>query len=1534
MVSSFEKAKTEMKDLIRLRRPVDAICSCLSGPLSAVLEVSQEHSRDSYGVMVRVSFAGIEHGADFKALGVPEWSCEGGCVTSTSYLLHMPLWVWNQYFKNKTPLTAYFVGLIHVDWQELKYLNMSQPLGYFVLPKEMKSNPDTPLMFRYAEMFTGGFSGWSQAANILAEFCWEIEFMWGIELDADAAKMFKLSFKDVYVAQTFGQAVEQYMVDSGNDSSSPFLFQCDVVEGWWMQFVQVTHLDLLVMSPPCQPWSFPNASSLTTGLLSKDGLVMIEALVKGFELGATTIALESVATLSEHPHWKIILAVVQAYGYEVAWSKTLDLADMIPQHRRRFLIVFVHSLWWEKNQAMDVPIVGESWPDLQRPTIGSYGVILPLDGFWAPLVALTDVERMLFMDPNLLPMAKGIKRTKVDVNTYRLRSPSDVFSCIMASYTQQVHFDIDILRAHGLYGGLLKITDEPLTFRYLSAPEGLILMGLCQNLVIPADRRLHWKLIGNAIATPHALIAMWNAARFLSGIHGPTPTSVQVFERMLATTFRNSNTVWRSCPDGIMVEHNSTIEPTQHFEPVQVPQFQKLIIVCGKWRCMVQHQYQIHPKEVLKLLNADFNDGYDLSKLPHATTWADEVLQQVTVPFELNLSHLQAEDFDSQCVILMTCMGIFVAVRCPHAYVNGIGFMALNDSIGTAPGYTCPTNSAGLAIAFNDPLPQVIFVNDGHPLDGVYRRCLSLMDFAPVGDFDEKFICYLDLDDAMDLYNFFLRTKLEAAIVAVGWSLGLVLKESFLKDNTGAGPAHLLLQPEKSVLAMSANHFRVFMIMRIAHWSAPRPYHLTEEMVAQKIDDTDIPYYVMVKVKFQDDTIWRGNVPSLGKIGEWAKSVMESAHKFHDFVQVRTVIHGKNRDPSLPLKDFWKNGSQEIKIFLVTSLQGGGSKEGLQVVAKNKIATHLLSQGAKLEDVSDFVLKVVQTVGHSRVLQTFEGDNFQKISNGIHEFAKIAGLSLPAITVKEAAQARVSGAIKRKGIQKQVDLAADMFSLADGFFSNDDGSPAAILPVFSTKESGVALMDFEPSQEWINATPIVPDELAIVVLGTSHSFSHGGGKVISFPAFDRHGQPMVLNGVIYQLGEKHVKVNDRNRTSIKGTDNVVVSFSMYSDEFAPQQWSSVTSAPVRHAQLQWSQDGLKDVMITSPWNRTWKNNKNVSVAPSSADVVTFFARVSKSNIEKLLKISGENHVYAFPRSEQGQPPDWMAIWIPQSSRAEVLKMAARSSYFRGLIRSPKAFGIRVHKEDFDAAWKEFKPQTPVPDRRHMPHLVKVKPFPHGTTHDDITKWLVALKMEARPLKSLGPDAWLLAMAVKPSDAHADYNGHVVLLKVIDKQKTQSPVVLAGSVQSAPKNSDNDDPWKDWQDPWSERIPMALKQKPSSTASSNRNVEAPIAARFQQYEEQLDAMKMSITTMRDDFHATKKAQQKDIACVQGRLDNMDANLSTSLQTLASTFEQSLATALSTQDKQMQQGFQDLKAMLEAASKVPSPARHRQKTQHDV
>lgn len=92
------------------------MCSCVSGPCAAVLVVIREVSSDALEVLVKVFFPEVENGVNYDELHIPQWLCEGGCQKTKSYLLHMTLWVLNQCFKNKLPMTTYFVGFMLVDY--------------------------------------------------------------------------------------------------------------------------------------------------------------------------------------------------------------------------------------------------------------------------------------------------------------------------------------------------------------------------------------------------------------------------------------------------------------------------------------------------------------------------------------------------------------------------------------------------------------------------------------------------------------------------------------------------------------------------------------------------------------------------------------------------------------------------------------------------------------------------------------------------------------------------------------------------------------------------------------------------------------------------------------------------------------------------------------------------------------------------------------------------------------------------------------------------------------------------------------------------------------------------------------------------------------------------------------------------------------------------------------------------------------------------------------------------------------------------
>ena len=114
---------------------------------------------------------------------------------------------------------------------------------------------------------------------------------------------------------------------------------------------------------------------------------------------------------------------------------------------------------------------------MQRQTLHSYlNIMYDLDEPWKSQSMLGDDLLQMYLDPDMLPRMndrKGhaIKRTKRDVESYRIRYPHGTFGCIMSNYGYGHLLPDSTLKHGGLYGTLIAL---PSGLRFMSVPEVLI----------------------------------------------------------------------------------------------------------------------------------------------------------------------------------------------------------------------------------------------------------------------------------------------------------------------------------------------------------------------------------------------------------------------------------------------------------------------------------------------------------------------------------------------------------------------------------------------------------------------------------------------------------------------------------------------------------------------------------------------------------------------------------------------------------------------------------------------------------------------------------------------------------------------------------------------------------------------------------------------------------------------------------------------------------------------------------------------------
>ena len=125
-------------------------------------------------------------------------------------------------------------------------------------------------VLQIAEVFAGGFAGWSRAVASLRGCGLPIHVSWILERDSACRSPLHVMDSGL---------VEATMPDDIPPHRQPtdtVLLVADFRDSWWRRVVHLRPVDVALFSPPCQPWS---SASYAEGLGAEDGL---GELLEGF----------------------------------------------------------------------------------------------------------------------------------------------------------------------------------------------------------------------------------------------------------------------------------------------------------------------------------------------------------------------------------------------------------------------------------------------------------------------------------------------------------------------------------------------------------------------------------------------------------------------------------------------------------------------------------------------------------------------------------------------------------------------------------------------------------------------------------------------------------------------------------------------------------------------------------------------------------------------------------------------------------------------------------------------------------------------------------------------------------------------------------------------------------------------------------------------------------------------------------------------------------------------------------------------------
>ena len=405
---------------------------------------------------------------------------------------------------------------------------------------------------RVAEIFSGGFSGWSQAVTLLYDSQVPVSMGWTLDWDPQVVKYLQTQHPSLTVV-TSPHELEEVSPETAVH------LQVDAYDMWWLRMQSRQPASLFTISSPCPSWS---TAASGRGLQTAEGGLLLHMAGVCAALEIPLVLIEQVEGFGRHPDYGSVVSAWERAGYVQRWCNTLDLLDFLPASRRRYLAILQH-----KSCALSVlPIPGEAWTPGRRMTLAQADVLFPLPApIRKPLIPAPETLDM-YLDPALLPGAKAPGRRQPPA-AFRLRNANMTATCFMARYGSQHCLPVELLSTKGLMGCLYASSEG---IRFFSSAEISSMHGMHEALWIGPDQSLNFQVAGNAIAVPHALAAFGFVLRSLGLAQGRPIASIVALCHARRITATNSaflpvDAGWVLCRIDNLQSHLLTTLPKASF---------------------------------------------------------------------------------------------------------------------------------------------------------------------------------------------------------------------------------------------------------------------------------------------------------------------------------------------------------------------------------------------------------------------------------------------------------------------------------------------------------------------------------------------------------------------------------------------------------------------------------------------------------------------------------------------------------------------------------------------------------------------------------------------------------------------------------------------------------------------------------------------------------------------------------------------------------------------------------------------------------
>ena len=352
------------------------------------------------------------------------------------------------------------------------------------------------LPWHVSHLFSGSFCGWSQAVQWLSDST--VDFRVNKELFVDHSNAVMSAWQKNHQAPMLVGPIKAEQEWIAADKIGVL---SNVRDQSILHLVTAQGNHLATASPPCVSWS---KGGKGRGLECEDGAAFLDAILLAFDMQVNVLVLECADEFLKHDHAKIVEKILRDLGYCRTWEQIVTLHPLTHNNRSRWLAVWVRAS--EGSRAVGAHF-GLTSKSLEPWTSERYRFDLP-DPVRVQLY-LSDTDQAIYGSRDLLLPAKKHKlppdATIEHVLHARVPLPGDPLPTLCASYSSQHELDPSHLAQKGIFAALMY--DEG-KFRFIEPTRFMCLLGATKQVTLPIDLQQAFLQIGNAIAVPHAIVAI------------------------------------------------------------------------------------------------------------------------------------------------------------------------------------------------------------------------------------------------------------------------------------------------------------------------------------------------------------------------------------------------------------------------------------------------------------------------------------------------------------------------------------------------------------------------------------------------------------------------------------------------------------------------------------------------------------------------------------------------------------------------------------------------------------------------------------------------------------------------------------------------------------------------------------------------------------------------------------------------------------------------------------------------------------------